>query len=80
VVLSGIDVAVVGADEDVDLDAQELIVEVNREAARPALLLTDGESTVRVSTEIGSVDEAVDRLMRLAATALSIAEELRSSG
>lgn len=80
-VITGINVAVVGAGDDVEeLDAVELIAEVNREGPRPALLLTDGELTVRVSTEVGSLGQVADRLMRLAAAALAVAEELNTSG
>lgn len=78
--ISGISVGVVGADDAVELDGQELIVEVVREGPRPALLLTDGESTVKVTAEVGSRTEAADRLLRLAAQAMALAEELSTSG
>jgi hypothetical protein len=78
--LSGINVALVGVGEDAQLDAQELIAERVGDGPRPALLLTDGETTVRVTAEVGSREQAAERLLRLAATALALAEELRPSG
>lgn len=43
----------------------------------PVLVADDGEAEVRVEAAIGDRDHAADRLVRLAATALAVATELR---
>lgn len=61
------------------LCAQSLRTRVERDDAFPSLVLDDGERTVEVSTAIGPRADAAERLVRLAATALALAEELKGS-
>lgn len=60
------------------LSVQKMQVSVDRGTdVRPSLILDDGDQQVELSTTIGPPAEAVERLVKLAATALALAEELK---
>ena len=60
------------------LSARHLAVRVDRDQdGVPVLAMDDGESEIRIEAAIGDRDHAADRLVRLAATALAVATELR---
>lgn len=60
------------------LCVQKMHVSVDRGTdVRPSLILDDGDQQVELSTTIGPPAEAAERLFKLAATALALAEELK---